>query len=235
VYVESFRDGYQAPRELLTRARDADVLGVHGGDERVDGGDVVQQHPPALVVGDVHARLDEPAAGAAPDQFLLNELQGLVGLAGQAVGSEDESRLDRLAGQRLLEAAEVGPALLGAADGQVEVDVLARDEDALLGGGLEEAADLVGDGVLVAAGVAGEDRADGPGLVARQHGVKPSDDGVDLPVGVVKELLPLGVNFGAAAGPRRRQADGRCTRTPGGKALGSGGQRPEQRGGSSNR
>jgi hypothetical protein len=36
-------------------------------------------------------------------------------------------------------------------------------------------------------------------LPAQQRGAKLGDGGVDLPVGVVVELLPLGVNFGAAA------------------------------------
>jgi hypothetical protein len=54
-------------------------------------------------------------------------------------------------------------------------------------------------------------------LFARQRGAKRGDGGVDLPVSV---------SLGAGAGPWRREADGRATRTPGGKALGSRGQRP---------
>jgi hypothetical protein len=36
-------------------------------------------------------------------------------------------------------------------------------------------------------------------LLARQPGTKLGDSGVDLPVGVAMELLPLGVDFGATA------------------------------------
>ena len=170
-----------------------DVRRIHPDDELVGHGIALQHHPPAVLVGGVHAGLDEEAADAPPDDLLLDELQGLVGLAVEPVGGEDQEDIDGLAGQGGPEPIQAGPAVLGAADGRVEADELARDEDAAVDGGLEQRPDLIDDRVLELRTVAGVDGADVLGLLRGERGVGIGGEPIDLAVVFGAELDALGL------------------------------------------
>src|SRR5262249_23847351 len=113
------------------------------------------------------AGLDEQAADTPPDDLLLDELQGLVGLAVEPVGGEDQEDLDGLARQGGPEPIQARPAVRGPADGRVVVDELAGNEDPQGDGGLEQRADLVQDRVLELRAVA---RVDAPTARACSRG-----------------------------------------------------------------
>src|SRR5205085_1521673 len=97
------------------------------------------------------------------------------------------------------QAVQARPAVLGPAHGQVVEHELAGNEDALGEGRLQQAADLVGDAVLEAAGVAGVGRADRAGLLPREPGVELGGDGVDGAPGLLQESLSLGLDLAPAA------------------------------------
>jgi hypothetical protein len=60
------------------------VVGVHADDELVGHGLELVEHAPALFVGRIDARLDELATNSAPDDLLLDELEGLCRVPDEA-------------------------------------------------------------------------------------------------------------------------------------------------------
>jgi hypothetical protein len=169
----------------------ADVVGVRAAHRLVGQGVDLEKHAPALAVGGVDAGGHEDAADAALDDFLLDEPHRRVGLAEEPIGGEDVEDLRGVARQEGAEPIEPGAAALAAADGDVDADMLAGDEDALAEGGLQERADLVGDAVLALGGVAGVDGAGALGPRAGEAVVELGDQRVELAFGPGQGLLSL--------------------------------------------
>src|SRR5262249_32806552 len=118
---------------------------------------------------------------------------GLVRLAEEPVGGEDQEDVGGLLFQDGSEPIQARPTVLGAADGRVEADEVAGDEDPLSDRELEELADLVADRILVTRAIARVDGAEGLSLLGGQARVELGGEPIDLAIVLVVEPVAFGL------------------------------------------